>query len=230
MRGHRAGRDRRDPRPPPHRLDRDARPGDGRPSTRSARPRRSSSSASARTGMEPSRPTATMLLGAVLSDTVILNSPTTTERDRARRRLPRARARRSTRATSAARCSRRPPTSSDVAAEEIVARDAKEYEVGRRPARSAIAQIETVGQGPARPPRRAARRDGAPCASARATCSPRSWSPTSSREGTELLVAGDAAPLERAFGERADGRRDRPAGRDEPQEAGRAEAARAASG
>src|SRR5437764_5948776 len=34
-------------------------------------------------GMEPSRPTAMMLLGAVLSDTVILNSPTATERDRA---------------------------------------------------------------------------------------------------------------------------------------------------
>ena len=33
-------------------------------------------------GMEPSRPTACALLGAVLSDTVILNSPTTTERDR----------------------------------------------------------------------------------------------------------------------------------------------------
>ena len=33
--------------------------------------------------MEPSRPTATMLLGAILSDTVILNSPTTTERDHA---------------------------------------------------------------------------------------------------------------------------------------------------
>ena len=32
-------------------------------------------------GMEPSRPTASMLLGAVLSDTVILNSATTTERD-----------------------------------------------------------------------------------------------------------------------------------------------------
>src|SRR3954469_19987578 len=34
-------------------------------------------------GMEPSRPTATVLLGAILSDTVILNSPTTTERDHA---------------------------------------------------------------------------------------------------------------------------------------------------
>src|SRR3954465_7693041 len=34
-------------------------------------------------GMEPTRSSATLLLGAVLSDTVILNSPTTTERDRA---------------------------------------------------------------------------------------------------------------------------------------------------
>ena len=34
-------------------------------------------------GMEPSRPAATLLLGAVMSDTVILNSPTTTDRDRA---------------------------------------------------------------------------------------------------------------------------------------------------
>src|SRR5262249_60970564 len=33
-------------------------------------------------GMEPSRPAAVMLLGAILSDTVILNSPTTTERAR----------------------------------------------------------------------------------------------------------------------------------------------------
>ena len=34
-------------------------------------------------GMEPSRPAAIMLLGAILSDTVILNSPTTTDRDHA---------------------------------------------------------------------------------------------------------------------------------------------------
>ena len=83
MPGRRAGRDRRDPRPPPHRLDRDARSRSPRPSTRSARPPRWSSSASARTAWSPRPPTATMLLGAVLSDTVILNSPTTTERDNA---------------------------------------------------------------------------------------------------------------------------------------------------
>ena len=34
-------------------------------------------------GREPQRPTATMLLAAILSDTVILSSPTTTERDHA---------------------------------------------------------------------------------------------------------------------------------------------------
>ena len=53
-------------------------------------------------GFEPSRPTATMLLCAVLSDTVLLNSPTATDRDRAviappgvhaRRRRPGARPR-----------------------------------------------------------------------------------------------------------------------------------------
>ena len=45
-----------------------------------------------RSGIEPSRPTAMVLLSAVLSDTVILNSPTTTERDARRGRVPRARA------------------------------------------------------------------------------------------------------------------------------------------
>ena len=60
-------------------------------------------------GLEPSRPTAMMLLGAVLSDTVILNSATTTERDHAvvatwSGRWP------WTPVSSAARCSSQPPT------------------------------------------------------------------------------------------------------------------------
>ena len=46
----RASRDRRDPRPPPHRLDRDARAGHGDVRSRRVDARRSSSSASARTG------------------------------------------------------------------------------------------------------------------------------------------------------------------------------------
>jgi manganese-dependent inorganic pyrophosphatase len=94
-------------------------------------------------GMEPSRATATMLLGAVLSDTVILNSPTTTERDRAvveylERVL----------ATDAAAFGREMfESGSDVAevsAEQIVSRDMKEYDVGA--GTIAIAQVETVGQ------------------------------------------------------------------------------------
>ena len=81
-------------------------------------------------GMEPSKPAATMLLGAVLSDTVILNSPTTTDRDRAviaylEQVL----------AIEAEEFGRemfeRTSNLSSVPVEEIVERDAKEYEVGR---------------------------------------------------------------------------------------------------
>jgi manganese-dependent inorganic pyrophosphatase len=96
-------------------------------------------------GLEPTPSTATMLLGAVLSDTVILNSPTTTERDNAvveylERVL----------ALDAREFGREmfEQTSdvSSVDADDIVRRDAKEYEVseGRR---ICIAQIETVGLG-----------------------------------------------------------------------------------
>ena len=42
---------------------------------------------------------------------------------------------------------------------------------------------------------------------------------------TQLYGAGDRAALEHAFGDGWDGRRRRAAGRDQPQEAGRAEAA-----
>jgi manganese-dependent inorganic pyrophosphatase len=94
-------------------------------------------------GMEPSRPTAVMLLGAILSDTVILNSPTTTERDRAtvdylERVL----------AIDATELGREMfQETSDVSklpAEAIIARDAKEYAApgGKT---LCIAQVETVG-------------------------------------------------------------------------------------
>ena len=85
-----------------------------------------------------------MLLGAILSDTVILNSPTTTERDHAvidylERVL----------ALDAAEFGREmfEATSdlSDVPAEEIVARDAKEYEAAAAQT-ICIAQVETVGR------------------------------------------------------------------------------------
>ena len=94
-------------------------------------------------GMEPTRPSATMLLGAILSDTVILNSPTTTERDHAvvaylEQVL----------ALDATEFGREMfENTSDlerVPAEEIVGRDAKDYEAGGHTLR--IAQVETVGQ------------------------------------------------------------------------------------
>ena len=94
-------------------------------------------------GMEPSRPTAMMLLGAVLSDTVILNSPTTTERDHAvveylQRVL----------ALDAAELGREmfeaTADLSEVSAEEIVSRDAKQYHVQSGHA-ICIAQVEVVG-------------------------------------------------------------------------------------
>ena len=94
-------------------------------------------------GMEPSKPAATMLLGAVLSDTVILNSPTTTDRDRAviaylEQVL----------AIEAEAFGRemfeRTSNLSSVPVEEIVGRDAKEYEAGANTLK--IAQVETVGE------------------------------------------------------------------------------------
>ncbi len=95
-------------------------------------------------GMEPSRKTATMLLGAVLSDTVILNSPTTTERDHAvTEYLERVLA------LDAGELGREmfeaSADVSEVSADEIVSRDAKEYEVGSGQT-ICIAQIEVVGK------------------------------------------------------------------------------------
>jgi manganese-dependent inorganic pyrophosphatase len=93
--------------------------------------------------MEPTTSSATLLLGAILSDTVILNSPTTTERDHAvvgylERVLDvdaQAFGREMFEGTS---------DLSRVAAEEIVARDAKDYDAGGETLR--IAQVETVNE------------------------------------------------------------------------------------
>jgi manganese-dependent inorganic pyrophosphatase len=152
-------------------------------------------------GMEPARPTAMMLLGAVMSDTVILNSPTTTERDhtvveyleRVLALDAEAFGREMFEETSDV---------SEVPAEEIVGRDAKEYEVGAGQTIS-IAQIETVGESvlerkdellQALQARR--ERDGHLIAALMVT--------DILAKGTDLLVAGDMAPLERAFDREAD--------------------------
>jgi manganese-dependent inorganic pyrophosphatase len=94
-------------------------------------------------GMEPTSPAATMLLGAVLSDTVILNSPTTTDRDRAviayLEQVLEVEAE-----AFGREMFERTSNLSSVPVEEIVGRDAKEYEAGAHTIK--IAQVETVGE------------------------------------------------------------------------------------
>ena len=151
-------------------------------------------------GLEPAGPTATLLLGAILSDTVILNSPTTTERDHAvveylERVL----------ALDATEFGREMfEATADVSqlpAEQVVTRDAKEY--GPPGGRTiCIAQIETVGRGLLE--RQAelteamedARRAGGHVMFALMITDILS-------KGTDLLVAGDRGLVERAFGQPA---------------------------
>ncbi len=151
-------------------------------------------------GMEPSPPTATMLLGAILSDTVILNSPTTTERDRTEvdylERVLRVDAlefgREMFESTSDV---------SDLPAEEIISRDAKEYQIADGQT-ICIAQIETIGKSllERKDELLAAmaaeqRRRGYPFFALMVT--------DILSKGTDLLVSGDKAAVERTLGETA---------------------------
>ncbi len=96
-------------------------------------------------GMEPSQATAMLLLGAVLSDTVILNSPTTTDRDHAVTQYMER-----VLALDASELGREmfeaTADVSEVSAEEIVSRDSKEYQIGSGQT-ICIAQVEVVGKG-----------------------------------------------------------------------------------
>ena len=148
-------------------------------------------------GMEPSRSTAILLLGAIMSDTVILNSPTATDRDWAAvEYLARVLAldaiefgREMFVATS---------NLADVSADAILTRDAKEYEVDGGHT-IAIAQVETVGQG-------LGERRGELLAAMRETRERRGYGLFALMvtdilaKDTELYVAGDVGPLEQAFG------------------------------
>jgi manganese-dependent inorganic pyrophosphatase len=154
-------------------------------------------------GMEPSRPTAMMLLGAVLSDTVILNSATTTSRDHAVvEYLERALA------VDADRLGREMFEStsdvSDLSAEEIVTRDAKRYQV-RGGQEICIAQVEVVGDALlARTDElldalRREREDRGLALYALMVTDVMD-------KGTEMLVAGDVGAVARSFGvEASDG-------------------------
>jgi manganese-dependent inorganic pyrophosphatase len=153
-------------------------------------------------GMEPSRAAATLLLGAVLSDTVILNSPTTTDRDRAvTEYLERVLA---LDATAFGReMFERTSDLTRVPAEEIVTRDAKVYDAGGDQTLR-IAQVETVGQtlegreDELLEALEAVReREGHAVVALMVT--------DIMSKGTVLYASGDKAPLERAFGPPRDG-------------------------
>jgi manganese-dependent inorganic pyrophosphatase len=153
-------------------------------------------------GMEPTPTTAEMLLGAALSDTVILNSPTTTERDHAVvAYLERVLA---LDATEFGRAMFEETSDvSAVPAAEIVARDAKEYELADGHTMS-IAQIETVGDTVLE------RRDELLEAMAdvqrkRGYLFFALMVTDILAKGSVLLVAGDRRPAEQAFGAPSNG-------------------------
>ena len=148
-------------------------------------------------GMEPSRSTAMMLLGAIMSDTVILNSPTTTERDHAvveylERVL----------AVNAPEFGREMFEStadvSGISATDIINRDAKQYQLAGGQT-ICIAQIEVVG-------RSLLERKDELLDALRAAKQGRGLDLYALMvtdvltKGTNLLVAGDVAQVARAFG------------------------------
>jgi manganese-dependent inorganic pyrophosphatase len=149
-------------------------------------------------GLEPSRPTALMLLAAVLSDTVLLRSPTTTERDRtAVDYFERALGIDAT--DFGRRMFEESSDTSGISADQLVTRDVKEYQAGGQ--LIGIAQVETVGSGLLE------RKDE--LLAAMAAERERRGYPFYAlmvtdilSEGTQLLVAGDKSAVERAMGER----------------------------
>jgi manganese-dependent inorganic pyrophosphatase len=148
-------------------------------------------------GREPRRPTAMMLLSAVLSDTVILSSPTTTERDHGVVAYLEELLELDARAFGIEMFEASSDVG-DVPAGDIVRRDAKDYEVpsGRS---IRIAQIETVGHALAH--RRAELLEVMEGARVEGQLALFALMVTDIvGKGTELLVAGDAGPVERAFG------------------------------
>jgi manganese-dependent inorganic pyrophosphatase len=150
-----------------------------------------------RNGMEPTQTTAIMLLGAVLSDTVILNSATTTPRDHAvvdylERVL----------ALDAHALGREMFEStadvSEISAQDIIRRDAKRYQV-RGGHEICIAQVEVVGdtllerKDELLTAMREEREDKQLALYALMVTDVL-------EKGTEMLVAGDAAAVARSLG------------------------------
>lgn len=153
----------------------------------------------AQSGEEPTTPTATVLLGAILSDTVILNSPTTTQRDRdavtwLEKYLE----------LDAHEWGREMFESgsdaADASVDSLLARDLKEYETADGP--MCIAQVETAGKvlsdrlGELREALQAQHDKNGHVLSALMVTD-------ILEKHTSLLVAGDVGAAERAFGAQA---------------------------
>lgn len=147
-------------------------------------------------GLRPEEPTAKMLLAAILSDTVILNSPTTTDRDREVVRVLEEYldldaedfGREMFEASSDV---------TDLSAGDIVNRDAKEYGTSAG-GRVSVSQIETVGAGllERKDELLAALKDlrdenGYDFSALMVT--------DITEGGTQLLCVGDCSPVEKAF-------------------------------
>jgi manganese-dependent inorganic pyrophosphatase len=150
-----------------------------------------------RADLQPSRPSALMMLGAVLSDTVILNSPTTTPRDRAvvadHAQLldldAHALGREMFEATADV---------SDLTAEEIIDHDAKRYQV-RGDQEICIAQVEVVGN--ALDARRPELLEALTRAQESKELALYALMITDvAAKGTEMLVSGDVQAVARSFG------------------------------
>ena len=146
-------------------------------------------------GLKPTEPTAKMLLAAVLSDTVIFNSPTTTERDREvvsyLENLLDLDAKRFGMEMFEASSD-----VSDLSAQEIIMRDQKEYGVSG--GATSVSQIETVGTGLLERKselldalEELRQKNGYLLAALMVT--------DIIGQGTELLCTGDCTPVERAF-------------------------------
>lgn len=154
-------------------------------------------------GLEPSRGSAGMMLAAILSDTVILNSPTTTDRDRAAIEHlgalvgvdPLEYGREMFRSTSDV---------SSVSPDDLVTRDAKSYELASGQS-LCIAQIEVVGDDAlaGREPDLLAAAEERRSAGGHRLFALMVTDVLA--HSTRLLVAGDVALAERAFGTPATG-------------------------
>ena len=152
-------------------------------------------------GLEPERSTAMMLLAAVLSDTVILNSPTTTQRDHEVVRYLEEFLGLDAREFGMEMFEASSDVSS-LSAEEIVTRDAKEYGTSGGD-KLCIAQVETVGKA-------LLERKGELLEALERMREQRGYVVAALmvtdivERGTELLCVGDRSIVERAFGSRVE--------------------------